>query len=43
MEETPDFDWNNLKLLVMDEVDRILDMGFKSDLDSILEAIPKNV
>ena len=44
MEETPDFDWLNMKILVIDEVDRILDMGFKSDVDSILKELPiKNI
>ena len=29
LDETSDFDASNLKVLVMDEVDRMLDMGFK--------------
>lgn len=30
MDETSMFDGGNLKVLVMDEVDRMLDMGFKN-------------
>lgn len=30
-------------MLVMDEVDRLMDMGFKSTIDSIIEFLPKNV
>jgi superfamily II DNA/RNA helicase len=33
MNETDNFDGSNLKMLVIDEVDRILDMGFKNDVD----------
>ena len=31
----------NLRLLVLDEADEMLDMGFAEDLDAILEATPK--
>ncbi|KAG0207807.1 hypothetical protein BGX28_001053 [Mortierella sp. GBA30] len=30
------------KVLVLDEADRILDLGFRSELDSILEVMPKD-
>ncbi|KAI6654536.1 hypothetical protein LOD99_932 [Oopsacas minuta] len=40
MDETPAFDCSNLKILVLDEADRILDLGFKDTLDSILENLP---
>lgn len=40
MNETPYFDWDNLQLLVLDEVDRILDMGFKDELAQILMNLP---
>lgn len=33
MDETCQFDYDNLKILVMDEVDRMLDMGFRTDVD----------
>ena len=33
MNETPYFDLSNLKILVLDEVDRILDMGFKEEIE----------
>ena len=32
----------NLEILVIDEADRMLDMGFKSDIDTIFKASPKN-
>lgn len=40
MNETPDFSCDDLKLLVLDEVDRILDMGFQDDIQQILRNIP---
>jgi len=36
MDETSTFAYDNLQILVMDEVDRMLDMGFKGDVDAIL-------
>ena len=33
MNETEFFDGSNLKMLVIDEVDRILDLGFKETID----------
>lgn len=33
MNETESFDGSTLKLLVIDEVDRILDLGFKDTID----------
>ena len=32
-DETSSFDGSSLKILVIDEVDRILDMGFKQQVD----------
>jgi ATP-dependent RNA helicase DDX10/DBP4 len=39
-ETTSGFDASQLLLLVLDEADRILDMGFKTQLDGILEYLP---
>jgi ATP-dependent RNA helicase DDX10/DBP4 len=41
MEENPLFYGDNLKILIIDEADRILDMGFKDSLDAIVEFLPK--
>lgn len=40
MDQTAEFDASNLQLLVLDEADRILDMGFKKELDAIVENLP---
>ncbi|OQR91734.1 ATP-dependent RNA helicase dbp4 [Thraustotheca clavata] len=40
MEQTPNFDLSNLQLLVLDEADRILDMGFSTQLTSIIGYLP---
>jgi hypothetical protein len=41
MDETPGFDASPLQLLVLDEADRILDMGFAATLDAILDNLPR--
>eukprot|EP00003_Mantamonas_plastica_P007435 TRINITY_DN1624_c2_g1_i8.p2 TRINITY_DN1624_c2_g1~~TRINITY_DN1624_c2_g1_i8.p2 ORF type:complete len:177 (-),score=45.59 TRINITY_DN1624_c2_g1_i8:383-913(-) len=41
MDETPGFDCSNLKVLVLDEADRILDMKFEREIQAILENIPE--
>ena len=41
MDETPGFDASQLQALVLDEADRILDMGFAATLDAILRNLPR--
>lgn len=41
MDQTAGFDTSNVQILVLDEADRCLDMGFENTLDAILENIPK--
>ncbi|OJJ88262.1 RNA-dependent ATPase HCA4 [Aspergillus glaucus CBS 516.65] len=41
LDQTALFDTFNLQMLVMDEADRILDMGFQRTVDAIIEHIPK--
>ena len=41
MDETPMFDCTGLQVLVLDEADRILDLGFKETLDAVLANLPK--
>ncbi|XP_045475553.1 probable ATP-dependent RNA helicase pitchoune isoform X1 [Harmonia axyridis] len=42
MQNTPDFLYRNLQCLVIDEADRILDIGFEEDMNQIIKLIPKN-
>ena len=41
LEQTPYFDLQELKILVLDEADRILDLGFRQQLLRILDYLPK--
>lgn len=41
MDETPNFDAGFLQVLIIDEADRTLDMGFKATLDAIIENLPR--
>lgn len=41
LDQTAAFDVGNLQMLVLDEADRIMDMGFKADVDAIIEHLPK--
>lgn len=41
MDETPDFTCNPLQVLVLDEADRILDLGFAATLNAIIENLPE--
>jgi len=40
-DETPNFHCLSLKLLVLDEADRILDLGFKATINAIIENLPE--
>lgn len=42
MDQTSGFDWDNLKVLVLDEADRILDMGFAKTVDAIVQSLPRD-
>ncbi|EXJ75382.1 uncharacterized protein A1O5_02078 [Cladophialophora psammophila CBS 110553] len=42
MDQTAEFDIGNLQMLVLDEADRIMDMGFKQTIDALLEHLPPN-
>ena len=41
MDQTSDLETNRLQMLVLDEADRIMDMGFKDTVDAIIEHLPK--
>ncbi|KAF7992744.1 hypothetical protein HCN44_005088 [Aphidius gifuensis] len=41
LQNTPDFLYKNLQCLVLDEADRILDIGFEEDLKQIIKLLPK--
>ena len=41
MDQTALFDIDNLQMLVLDEADRIMDMGFQGTVDAIVEHLPK--
>ncbi|KAL8702026.1 MAG: hypothetical protein Q9201_004603 [Fulgogasparrea decipioides] len=41
MDQTAALAIDNLQMLVLDEADRILDMGFQSTIDAIVEHLPK--
>lgn len=40
LSQTAQFNVDNLQMLVLDEADRIMDMGFSRDLDAIIEYLP---
>lgn len=41
LQNTPDFLYKNLQCLIIDEVDRILEIGFEEDLKQIVKLLPK--
>ena len=42
LDETAGFDCSGMQILVLDEADRILDLGFKATLAAILDALPRS-
>ncbi|KAL7627302.1 ATP-dependent RNA helicase dbp4 [Parahypoxylon ruwenzoriense] len=42
LDQTAGFDVDNLQILVLDEADRIMDMGFQSAVDALIEHLPKS-
>ncbi|KAI1386056.1 DEAD-domain-containing protein [Hypoxylon trugodes] len=42
LDQTAGFDVDNLQILVLDEADRIMDMGFQSAVDGLVEHLPKS-
>lgn len=40
MDENPLFECNNLQILVLDEADRCLDLGFEREMDCIIQNLP---
>lgn len=42
MDENEHFSCENLQILIIDEADRILDMGFRQQMDAIIENLPKD-
>jgi ATP-dependent RNA helicase DDX10/DBP4 len=41
LDQTAGLDTDNLQILVLDEADRIMDMGFQSAVDALVEHLPK--
>lgn len=41
MDENPSFNWDQLKMVILDEADRILDLGFSKTMNAIIENLPK--
>ncbi|KAA8498279.1 ATP-dependent RNA helicase HAS1 [Porphyridium purpureum] len=41
LENTPGFQYGNLQALVIDEADRVLEIGFEEDIQRILQLLPK--
>mmetsp|Transcript_6839 Transcript_6839/g.12379 ORF Transcript_6839/g.12379 Transcript_6839/m.12379 type:complete len:613 (-) Transcript_6839:2000-3838(-) len=40
LQETPDFTTTSLQMLIIDEADRILDLGFEESINKVLEYMP---
>lgn len=43
LQNTPDFLYKNLQCLVIDEADRILDIGFEEELKQIINLLPSEL
>jgi ATP-dependent RNA helicase DDX18/HAS1 len=43
LQNTPDFLFKNLQCLVLDEADRILDIGFEEELKQIINLLPSKL
>ena len=43
LDETALFDFDKLQMVVLDEVDRLMDLGFKDTIDNIMESLPSQV
>ncbi|OCT44464.1 ATP-dependent RNA helicase DBP4 [Cladophialophora carrionii] len=41
MDQTSELDIGNLQMLVLDEADRIMDMGFSQTIDALIEHLPR--
>lgn len=42
LDQTAGFDVDNLQILILDEADRIMDMGFQSAVDALVDHLPKD-
>lgn len=42
LQNTPEFNFRNLQVLVIDEADRILDIGFEEEMKQIIKLLPKD-
>eukprot|EP00088_Acartia_fossae_P000239 TRINITY_DN10087_c0_g1_i4.p1 TRINITY_DN10087_c0_g1~~TRINITY_DN10087_c0_g1_i4.p1 ORF type:complete len:828 (-),score=245.94 TRINITY_DN10087_c0_g1_i4:195-2648(-) len=40
LDENPSFSMDNLQMLILDEADRCLDLGFKAAMNAIIESLP---
>jgi ATP-dependent RNA helicase DDX18/HAS1 len=43
LQGTPEFLYKNLQCLVIDEADRILDIGFEEELKQIINLLPSKI